>query len=143
MIVFDFSKEETTDEESFEEENTQENETEDAFNFTIKEVEKEPDQKYNFYTSPSKEVKEPRDEDKSEIKHRDRVQKLKDVSYKWQNIDQLENVPAYERKGIDINEEVHSKKEHTSKFTIVNSIINGEKRPEVRKDNGFLNDNID
>lgn len=143
-IVFDFAVEETTDEETFEaEEDTQENETDDRFNFTIKEVEKEPEQKYNFYTTPPKEPKESRDEGKNEIMHRNRVQKLKDVSYKWQNIEQLENVPAYERKGIDINEEVHSKKEHTSKFIIENSNFNGEKRPEIRKDNGFLNDNID
>lgn len=145
MIIFDFAKEETHEVESFEEEDDdmQESEADNSFDFTIKEVEKEPEQKYNFYTTPPKEAKENRDESKNEIKHRDRVQKLKDVSYKWQNIEQLENVPAYERKGIDINEEVHSKKEHTSKFIIENHDFKGEKRPEIRKDNGFLNDNID
>lgn len=143
MIVFDFVDEQTDDEDSLGIKDDEDNLEDNTFNFTIKEVEKEPEQKYNFYTSPSKEIKEVRDEDKNEIKHRDRIQKLKDVSYKWQNIEQLENIPAYERKGIDINEEVHSKKEHTSKFTIENFNINGEKRPEIRRDNGFLNDNID
>lgn len=134
-IVFDFP---TTASENLEETD----EEEETFNFTVKEVNEEPDQKYQFYTT-SKEPKEPRDEDKNEIKHKDRVQKLKDVSYKWQNIDQLENVPAYERKGINLTEEIHSKKEHTSKFTIENFNLNGEKRPEIRKDNGFLHDNVD
>lgn len=121
----------------------------DAFDFEIKEVDTtlpETD-KYSFYTSP-KESEAPKDEKQDERQDalNDRVRRLKDVSYKWDNMNKIkefEDTPAFARRGVNLDETPHSSENKVSRFSVDNFEVNGENRPEIRKNNGYLNDNVD
>ena len=58
-----------------------------------------------------------------------------------QNINELENTPAYLRKGVDIDNKLISTEKNYSQYTISQDNIN--QRPEIRKNNSFLEDNVD
>jgi cell division protein FtsZ len=54
---------------------------------------------------------------------------------------ELESTPAYLRKGIEINNNLPSEESHASRFTISEDVVN--QRPEIKKNNSFLHDNVD
>jgi len=58
-----------------------------------------------------------------------------------QNMSELESTPAYLRKGIEINNNLPSEESHASRFTISEDMVN--QRPEIKKNNSFLHDNVD
>ncbi len=55
-----------------------------------------------------------------------------------QTINELENEPAYLRRGVKLDEVPHSEEEQMSRWT-----ISDEEEPEVRSNNSFLHDNVD
>lgn len=121
-----------------------------TFNFEIKEIVEEKEEEYGFYTSPPKEtnnsVHSNTNSSANNTTLSDRVRRLKDVSYKWDNmskIKELEDIPAYERRGVNLDDVPHSSDQDTSSFSVDNFNIDGQNRPEIRKNNGFLNDNVD
>lgn len=76
----------------------------------------------------------------------DRKKILNQLSYRSlnkQNMNELENVPAYKRKQIEIDNAnlPSTKNDYMSKYSISEDELNS--RPEVRKNNNFLNDNVD
>jgi cell division protein FtsZ len=74
----------------------------------------------------------------------DRKKILAGLSYRFgnkQNVNELENEPAYKRKGVEVNAEQNfSKTNEVSRFSVGDNEIG---RPEIRKNNSFLHDNVD
>ena len=74
----------------------------------------------------------------------DRKKILAGLSYRFgnkQNVNELENEPAYKRKGVEVNSEQNfSKTNDVSRFSVGDNEIG---RPEIRKNNSFLHDNVD
>ncbi len=85
------------------------------------------------------------------IPHEELNQKLEDrkkvlagLSYRFgakQNVSELENEPAYKRKGVELNGETsYSTQNDVSRYTVGSDGID---RPEIKKNNSFLHDNVD
>ncbi|MFD1258880.1 cell division protein FtsZ [Mucilaginibacter terrae] len=74
-------------------------------------------------------------------KSRERIMRLKDLSMKLRNgnIQELENVPAYKRKEISLQQTPASNESQISKF----SLSENDGTTEIRKNNSFLHDNVD
>ena len=74
----------------------------------------------------------------------DRKKILAGLSYRFgtkQNVNELESEPAYKRKGLELNSEQNfSTASDVSRYSITDD---GTGRPEVKKNNGFLHDNVD
>ncbi len=74
----------------------------------------------------------------------DRKKILAGLSYRFgtkQNVNELENEPAYKRKGLELNgEQNFSTASDVSRYSVSDD---GTGRPEVKKNNGFLHDNVD
>jgi cell division protein FtsZ len=74
----------------------------------------------------------------------DRKRILSQLSYRSLNkgnMTEMENTPAYLRKGVEVQNTMHSNTSEMSRFTIGEDSIN--QRPEVKKNNSFLHDNVD
>ncbi|MFT5156886.1 MAG: cell division protein FtsZ [Bacteroidia bacterium] len=56
------------------------------------------------------------------------------------SIEEYENVPAYKRRGIKLENTSHSSNSEVSRFSLVDE---PEKKPELRSNNSFLHDNVD
>lgn len=74
-------------------------------------------------------------------KSRERIMRLKDLSMKLRNgnIQELENVPAYKRKEISLQQTPASNESSISKF----SLSENDGTTEIRRNNSFLHDNVD
>ncbi|MFT4969060.1 MAG: cell division protein FtsZ [Chitinophagales bacterium] len=134
------------DEESIEPKQIDKVGEDEAFDFEIKEVDTTIPETYGFYTTP-KEAEAPKEvkEDRQEALN-NRVRRLKDVSYKWDNMNKIkefEDTPAYARRGVNLEETPHSSENNVSRFSVDSFEVDGEQRPEIRKNNGYLNDNVD
>jgi cell division protein FtsZ len=74
----------------------------------------------------------------------DRKRILSQLSYRSlnkNNMTEMESTPAYLRKGVEVQNTMHSNTSDLSRFTIGEDTIN--QRPEVKKNNSFLHDNVD
>lgn len=73
---------------------------------------------------------------------RERIMRLKDLSMKLRsnNIQELENIPAYKRKEIALQQTPQSSESEVSRFTL---ITDSEGNTEIRGNNSFLHDNVD
>ncbi|MBK6730458.1 MAG: cell division protein FtsZ [Bacteroidetes bacterium] len=69
----------------------------------------------------------------------ERVKRLKSMSLKLNNLDELEKVPAYLRRQVDLENTQNSSENNFSKYTVSGN----ENGPEFRKNNSFLHDNVD
>jgi len=58
-------------------------------------------------------------------------------------IEELENVPAYVRKNIPIDQQKHSEEKEVSRYRLTNSQEEGDEGPKLRPDNPYLHDNVD
>lgn len=81
------------------------------------------------------------------LKHlKETHEKLKDRGYLSgsgdDEIEELENVPAYVRKKIQIDHEKHSEDKEVSRFRLTDE-GDGEEGPRLRPDNSYLHDNVD
>jgi len=73
----------------------------------------------------------------------DRMQSLKNFNFtnpKVTSLDEIEQVPAYARRGVNLTPENPSDEKIVSRFTLGE---NGDKKPEIRENNSFLHDNVD
>jgi len=72
-------------------------------------------------------------------------EKLKDRGYLSgsgdDEIEELENVPAYVRKKIPIEQQKHSEDKEVSRFRLTED--EGEEGPKLKSDNSYLHDNVD
>jgi len=74
----------------------------------------------------------------------DRKKILTGLSYRFgskQNVAEMENEPAYKRKGMELSgEQSFSTQTDVSRFSVGDSSFD---RPEIKKNNSFLHDNVD
>jgi cell division protein FtsZ len=71
----------------------------------------------------------------------ERRQRLKNLSIKLNNpevLNELENKPAYLRKGVSLDYVEHSSDSNVSKW-----VITDDEEPEIKDNNSFLHDNLD
>ncbi|MCC8424123.1 cell division protein FtsZ [Mucilaginibacter sp. UR6-11] len=126
--------------------------------FTFKLAEPETETIINFEAEVEEEVVEPApaptsvvgaDEHKTDEsieeqlrKSRERIMRLKDLSMKLRsgNIQELENVPAYKRKEVALQETPASNESQVSRFSL---LPDSEGKIEIRDSNSFLHDNVD
>ena len=91
--------------------------------------------------------------EEKEKKLAERVRNLKDTHEKLRKggyipgqendeIEELENVPAYVRKKIPIDQEKHSEDEEVSRYRLTDE-GEGEEGPKLKSDNSYLHDNVD
>ena len=73
-------------------------------------------------------------------KARERIMRLKDLTLKTRNIQELENVPAYKRKEIALQQTPSSSESEISRFSLLSD---DEGNTEIRRNNSFLHDNVD
>jgi len=71
----------------------------------------------------------------------DRVNRLKSMSMKLNNsnLEEIEKVPAYLRRNVDLEETPDAREINVSKY----NVVNGADGPELKKNNSFLHDNVD
>jgi|TARA_B110000902_G_scaffold170886_1_gene194576 cell division protein FtsZ len=68
------------------------------------------------------------------------LKELNDAAKKENSVEELENVPAYKRKGVNLVEVTHSSEMEISRTSLIEE---PEKKPELRTNNSFLHDNVD
>ena len=78
---------------------------------------------------------------------RETHEKLKERGYLSSSgddeIEELENVPAYVRKKIPIDQQKHSDDEEVSRYRLTDDAGDDEGGPKLRPDNSYLHDNVD
>jgi len=124
--------------------------------FTFKLADPEMETIIDFEAAVEEDIVEPEptpvinaDEDKTDEsieeqlrKSRERIMRLKDLSMKLRsgNIQELENVPAYKRKEVALQDTPPSDESQVSRFTL---LPDSEGKIEIRDSNSFLHDNVD
>ncbi len=75
-------------------------------------------------------------------KSRERIMRLKDLSMKLRsgNIQEMENIPAYKRKEIALQQTPASNESQVSRFSLM---PDDEGKTDIRTNNSFLHDNVD
>lgn len=75
-------------------------------------------------------------------KAKERAMRLKEFNYRLKsaNIADLENVPAYKRRNVSLDNVPHSSETTVSRYTLSE---NEEKKTEIKPNNSFLHDNVD
>ncbi len=73
-------------------------------------------------------------------KARERIMRLKDLTLKNRNVQELENVPAYKRKEIALQQTPSSAESEISRFSL---LADADGNTEIRRNNSFLHDNVD
>jgi cell division protein FtsZ len=75
-------------------------------------------------------------------KSRERIMRLKDLSMKLRsgNLQEMENIPAYKRKEIALQQTPASNESHVSRFSLM---PDDEGKTDIRTNNSFLHDNVD
>lgn len=107
---------------------------ENEFEFTIR----TKDSGYTQQPTPQ----QPSQDDVSETMTNDRMRRLRNLSIKLNNpnnLTELENVPAFKRRNIQLNNVQHSSQPTMSRMTLEDTDEPGE----IRKNNSFLHDNVD
>lgn len=79
-----------------------------------------------------------RQQQEEERKRQERLKATKVKLNNPQNVIELENEPAYLRRGVYLDDIPHSKQQNFSKWTITD-----EEEPQLRANNSFLHDNVD
>jgi cell division protein FtsZ len=68
------------------------------------------------------------------------LRQLKKNASSEEGSEELENVPAYKRKGVALDPTMHSSESGVSRVSLVEE---PEKKPELKSNNSFLHDNVD
>ena len=68
------------------------------------------------------------------------LRELNESANKEYGVEELENVPAYKRKGVNLEDVAHSSEMEISRTSLIEE---PEKKPELRTNNSFLHDNVD
>ena len=81
--------------------------------------------------------------DKKIEEMKQRMRYLKDLNQSSKDdgaMEEMENVPAYIRKGVNLEDNPHSSENDVSRTSLVEE---PNKKPELRSNNSFLHDNVD
>jgi len=102
------------------------------------EVEIEASEEDSNFENNTPAVKKPLDNDN---KRQERLRKLRELSYlgKKNNIDEMENIPAYKRKKVELSQNTPSSDSEVARYTLSDN----EDGPEIKSNNKFLHDNVD
>jgi cell division protein FtsZ len=120
--------------------------TEITQEITTPPVVEEKKEDYVIYTKKSYESDTVRSFPQEELNKQldDRKKILAGLSYRFgnkQNVNELENEPAYKRKGLELNgDQNFSTSSDVSRFSVSDNTLD---RPEIKKNNSFLHDNVD
>jgi cell division protein FtsZ len=57
-----------------------------------------------------------------------------------EGMEEMENVPAYKRRGVKLHQQTHSSESDISRTSLVDE---PESKPEIKTNNSFLHDNVD
>lgn len=117
----------------------------------LKNREEEPEKR-----EPSRKASEPANSNKDEEKQisteeqqsraRERIRKITDWTSrlrKPQGLTEMENVPAYKRRQIQLDDVPHSSESQVSRFSLGKDDNDSEGRSKLRDNNSFLHDNVD
>ncbi len=113
--------------------------------------EEEPQYTIEFDVSKSKlrseeDPNEEKEHDRAmQLKSRERIRKLKEISLNLRNpssLNDMENEPAYQRRNVELEDTPHSSESNVSRFTL-NEGEDEDDKPEIRPNNSFLHDNVD
>lgn len=71
-----------------------------------------------------------------------RLKKLRELkkSSEGEDMEELENIPAYKRRGVKLKDVPHSSESNFSKVSLIEE---ADKKPELRNNNSFLHDHAD
>jgi cell division protein FtsZ len=102
------------------------------------------EEKIEMNDSPSKTVLSPQEQAARAKERMDRIQSYTSKLKSSEGLTDLEKVPAYKRKLIDLDDVPHSSEENMSKFTLSESTdATGQTKIELKENNSFLHDNVD
>ncbi len=76
----------------------------------------------------------------------ERIQKLKELNRKLRSpsgLNELEDVPAYKRRQVELEEGTPSTESAASRYSLETNDEDGEKKTGINPDNSFLHDNVD
>lgn len=96
------------------------------------------DEPYIKDDADTNEAEESRKKQEQERKRRERLRAKKVKLNNPNTIIELENEPAYLRRGVNLDNVPNSSEHSVSKWT-----ISDDDEPEIRQDNSFLHDNVD
>lgn len=74
---------------------------------------------------------------------KERIVKLTELSKtanSQEGMEELENVPAYKRRGVKLSQTLHSSESDISRTSLIDE---PESKPEIKTNNSFLHDNVD
>ena len=77
---------------------------------------------------------------------KDRMTRLRELSRRLRTasgLSELEDVPAYKRRAVSLEEVPHSSESQVSKYSLDDVGNDGDKKTEVGRNNSFLHDNVD
>ena len=80
------------------------------------------------------------DRKNEQLKRMKYLRELNETSNKVNGLEELENMPAYKRKGVLLDELTHSSENEISRTSLIEE---PDKKPELRTNNSFLHDNVD
>ncbi len=85
--------------------------------------------------------------EEQQARAKERIRKLGDISSRLRTpngLNDLEDVPAYKRRSIQLNDVPHSADSQVSRFTLSEEEgEDGEKKYQIKSNNSFLHDNVD
>lgn len=147
VVEFDVTREEQKLAEPEVTEEVTETKEEDIITPPVQEtVVEEKKEEYVTYTKKSYESDTVSNVPEKELNQQldDRKKILAGLSYRFgskQNISELEHEPAYKRKGLELSgEQNFSTQTDVSRFSVGENNLD---RPEIKKNNSFLHDNVD
>lgn len=76
---------------------------------------------------------------------KDRMSRLRDLSRRLRTstgLSELEDVPAYQRRQVDLEDVPHSSESQVSRYTL-DDTLNEDGKTEIGRNNSFLHDNVD
>lgn len=90
-----------------------------------------------------KEMADDVEKNELEIKSKERIKKLKELSVKLKTpveLVELENTPAFIRRGVELSDVQPSSESEISRYTLSED---DDKKTEIKSNNSFLHDNVD
>ena len=121
------------------------NQDDDSLDFQVKQTQEDNDDEKWISEVPQQNERPKLADNRDKMKminnqDSERIKRLKSLSLKLNNLDELENTPAYLRRKIELKDAPDSAEDNLSKYSLP---VNGDMSEGLRKNNSFLHDNVD
>jgi len=121
------------------------NQDDDSLDFQVKQTQEDNDDEKWISEVPQQNERPKLADNRDKMKminnqDSERIKRLKSLSLKLNNLDELENTPAYLRRKIELKDAPDSSEDNLSKYSLP---VNGDINEGLRKNNSFLHDNVD